>query len=58
MLKKILKKLIFSITSIYFINIFLNTINIFIPFNYISIAISYFLGIPGLIAMILVSIIV
>lgn len=55
MLKKLLKRVILAITFIYVINISLNVVNIFIPFNIFSIAVTSFLGIPGMICLIGIS---
>lgn len=55
MLKKVLKRVILAITFIYVINISLNVVNIFIPFNIFSIVVTSFLGIPGMICLIGIS---
>lgn len=58
MIKKILRKLIISISSIYTINLFLGTINIYIPFNIYTLIVSYIMGLPGLIVLIIMSYVV
>jgi hypothetical protein len=48
----IIKKIIVAIFLIYGINLLVSSLNIIIPINIITIIITSFLGIPGLITLI------
>ena len=47
----ILKKVVFAFGIIYGINVFLNGVGIYIPINIITIGITSFLGVPGLLSL-------
>ena len=47
----VLKKILFAFGIIYGINITLNNVGIYIPINIITIGITSFLGIPGLLSI-------
>jgi len=46
-----LKKIVFAFGIIYGINVILKSVGIYIPINIITIAITSFLGIPGLLSL-------
>ncbi|MGN1337608.1 MAG: pro-sigmaK processing inhibitor BofA family protein [Candidatus Coprovivens sp.] len=52
---KIIKRVVVSIFSIYTIDILFSNLNIYIPFNFLTIIIGVFLGIYGLIGLILIQ---
>lgn len=56
--KKICKSVVLSLLLLYSINIMLNAVNIFIPLNIFSISYVGFLGIPGLLSLIIMSLII
>ena len=47
----ILKKIVFAFGIIYGINVVLKNVGIFIPINIFTIAITSFLGVPGLLSL-------
>lgn len=47
----LLKKIVFAFGIIYGINIMLNNVGINIPINIITLAITTFLGVPGLLSI-------
>ena len=47
----ILKKVVFAFGIIYGINVFLKGVGIYIPINIITIGITSFLGVPGLLSL-------
>lgn len=47
----ILKKIVFSFGIIYGINVVLKNVGIYIPINIITIGITSFLGVPGLLSL-------
>ena len=51
----IIKRICLGIFSIYGVNLLFGTINIFVPINLITIGISSFLGIFGLMALVLIQ---
>lgn len=51
-LLKIVKRVILSFCIIYGFNLIASGLNIFIPINFVTIAMVTFLGIPGLLALI------
>jgi len=50
-LGNILKKIVFAFGIIYGINVVLKSVGIYIPINIITIAITSFLGVPGLLSI-------
>lgn len=51
-IKKVVKKIIFSFVLLYGLNVIVSSINIFIPINIFTLAIVSILGIPGLLSLI------
>lgn len=51
MIGTILKKVVFAFGIIYGINIILKNVGIYIPINIITLAITSFLGVPGLLSI-------
>lgn len=47
----LLKKVVFAFGIIYGINIILKNVGIYIPINLITLAITSFLGVPGLLSI-------
>ena len=47
----ILKKIVFAFGIIYGINVLLNNNGIYIPINIITLAVTSFLGVPGLLSL-------
>ncbi|MBQ7032005.1 MAG: pro-sigmaK processing inhibitor BofA family protein [Bacilli bacterium] len=47
----ILKRLVFAFGIIYGINVMLKNVGIYIPINIITIGITSFLGVPGLLSL-------
>lgn len=47
----ILKKIVFAFGVIYGINVILKNVGIYIPINIITIGITSFLGVPGLLSL-------
>ena len=47
----ILKKLVFAFGIIYGVNVMLKNVGIYIPINIITIGITSFLGVPGLLSL-------
>jgi len=47
----LLKKVVFAFGIIYGVNITLKNVGIYIPINFITIGITSFLGIPGLLSI-------
>lgn len=47
----ILKKVVFAFGIIYGINIILNNVGIYIPINILTLSITAFLGVPGLLSI-------
>lgn len=47
----ILKKVVFAFGIIYGINVILSSVNIHIPINIITLGITSFLGVPGLLSI-------
>lgn len=47
----ILKRLVFAFGIIYGINVVLKSVGIYIPINVITIGITSFLGVPGLLSL-------
>lgn len=61
MLKKIIniiKKIIFSFIMLYGLNLLVNSFNVVIPINIFTIATVSFLGVPGLVSLIVMFFIV
>ena len=53
-IKKIVKRLIFSFVTLYTISIILNFINLYVPINFFSLLIVSLLGFPGIISLVMV----
>jgi pro-sigmaK processing inhibitor BofA len=51
-IKKVVKRIIFSFVILYGLNVIVSSINIFIPINIFTISIVSILGIPGLLSLI------
>lgn len=51
MIGTILKKIVFAFGIIYGINIILKNVGIYIPINLITLAVTSFLGVPGLLSI-------
>lgn len=51
-IKKVVKRIIFSFLVLYGLNVLVSSINIFIPINLFTITIVSLLGIPGLLSLI------
>lgn len=49
---KLVKKLCLAFVMLYGLNLILNSVNIFIPINIISLILVTFLGVPGLFSLI------
>lgn len=47
----VLKKLVFAFGIIYGINVVLKSVGIYIPINIITIGVTSFLGVPGLLSL-------
>lgn len=61
MLKKVfyfVKKVIFSFIFLYSLNLFVNGLNILIPINFFTLGTVTFLGIPGLISLVVMFFII
>ncbi len=54
-LMKIVKRLCFGIFGIYGVNLLFSVINIYIPINIITVGLSSFLGVFGLMALVLLQ---
>lgn len=54
-LMKIVKRLCFGIFGIYGVNLLFSAINIYIPINIITVGLSSFLGVFGLMALVLLQ---
>ena len=54
-LMKIVKRLCFGIFGIYGVNLLFSVINIYIPINIITVGLSLFLGVFGLMALVLLQ---
>jgi len=52
--KNLIKRLIFAFVSLYTIGIVLNFLDIFVPINIYSLAVSCLLGFPGIISLVMV----
>lgn len=52
---KIIKRLCLGIFAIYSVNILFSSINVLIPINLVTISLSSFLGIFGIIALVLLK---
>lgn len=55
---KILKKICLGIFGIYSVNVLFSLINIVIPINVYTIALSSFLGISGIVAILVIKLII
>lgn len=53
-LKKIIKRLIFSFVVLYTVGIILNFLDIFVPINIYSVLVVAILGFPGVISLVMV----
>lgn len=51
-IKTVIKKIIFSFLVLYSLNVIVNSINIFIPINIITLSVVSLLGVPGLLSLI------
>ncbi len=51
----VIKRICFGIFGIYSVNVLFSAINIFIPINLITISLSSFLGIFGIMALVLLQ---
>jgi len=51
MIGTILKKIVFAFGIIYGLNIILKNVGVYIPINIITLAITSFLGVPGLLSI-------
>ena len=51
-IKNVIKKIIFSFLVLYSLNVIVNSINIFIPINIITLSVVSLLGVPGLLSLI------
>ena len=54
----VVKRLIFSIIVLYCTNLIIYSCNVIIPINYVSILTLSFLGIPGLLSLLLIYFII
>jgi len=55
-IKKIIKRLIFSFVILYTVGMVLNFLNIFVPINIYTLLVTYFLGFPGVISVVMIFI--
>lgn len=53
-LKKIIKRVIFAFVALYTIGIVLNFLDVFVPINLYTLLISTFLGLPGVISLVMI----
>ena len=51
-IKNVIKKIIFFFLVLYSLNVIVNSINIFIPINIITLSVVSLLGVPGLLSLI------
>ncbi len=58
LINKIVKRLCIGIFTIYSVNVLFNVLNIVIPFNIFTISMSSFLGIPGIVAIIIIKLLI
>jgi len=54
MTQKIVKRIIFSFFSLYTIGIFLNFLDICVPINVYTLLVTYFLGFPGIVSIVMI----
>lgn len=55
-IRKIVKRLIFSFVTLYTIGIVLNFIEVFVPINIYSLLVTSLLGFPGVVSLLMVYI--
>jgi len=55
-LKNLVKKLVFSFVILYTIGIVLNFLDVFVPINIYTLLVTYFLGFPGVISVVMIFI--
>lgn len=55
---KIVKKVVLSIALLYSFNVLVSSLDILIPINYITVAIISFLGIPGLLSLLVLHLVI
>lgn len=53
-LKKIIKRVIFAFVALYTIGIVLNFLDVFVPINLYTLLVSTFLGLPGVISLVMI----
>lgn len=53
-LKKIIKRVIFVFVALYTIGIVLNFLDVFVPINLYTLLVSTFLGLPGVISLVMI----
>lgn len=53
-IKKVVKRLIFSFVVLYTVGIILNFLDVFVPINIYSLLVVSILGFPGLISLVMV----
>ncbi len=61
MLKKVIaivKKIVFAFLLLYGLNVLVNSLNITIPINIFSLGIVSFLGVPGLVSLVVIFFII
>lgn len=50
-LVKLIKKIVFAFGIIYGVDVLLKKVGVYIPINYITVGITTFLGVPGLLSL-------
>ena len=55
---KIVKNVVLSIALLYSFNVLVSSLDILIPINYITVAIISFLGIPGLLFLLVLHLVI
>lgn len=58
MINKLIKNIIFAFICLYGINLLFESFKILIPINPITLIISTFLGLPGILSLIIINIII
>ncbi len=48
---KVLKRVVFAFGVLYGINIILKNVGVYIPINYITLSVTTFLGVPGVLSL-------
>ena len=55
---KVIKKVVFALSIIYSFNLIMNPVKMFIPINIFTVAVTSFLGFPGLLLLLGLSTII